>query len=79
MKQHLGRRTVTIAGALLLATAPTALAAEEAEADAATPALDHPLLGEPAPAFSLPTLDGETFDLADQEGSYLVIHFGASW
>lgn len=79
MNEYLARRAATIAGALLLAAAPGALAADEVKTEAEAPALDHPMLGEPAPTFSLPTLDGETFALADQKGSYLVIHFGASW
>jgi len=42
-------------------------------------ALDHPRLGESAPGFRLAGLAGETLDLAGFAGSYLVVHFGASW
>lgn len=61
--------------ATLLAVLSTAPAAEATEA----PPPDHPMLGEAAPAFSLPTLDGKTVELADFEGKFLVFHFGAGW
>lgn len=39
-----------------------------------------PLIGEQAPEFSLPTLDGSsTVDLAQLEGEVVVINFFASW
>ena len=40
---------------------------------------DHPLHGEPAPAFELPSVGGPPVRLADFAGSYLVVHFGTSW
>ena len=46
---------------------------------AGTVALDHPMLGEPAPAFDLPTTDGSTLSLADLSGKIVVLHFGAGW
>lgn len=39
----------------------------------------QPMLGEPAPAFSLKAVTGETVSLADLKGSVVVIHFGTSW
>ena len=36
-------------------------------------------VGEAAPGFRLPDLDGNVVDLEDFRGRYLVIHFGASW
>jgi len=38
-----------------------------------------PLVGKPAPAFGLPTLDGGHVDLADQRGRIVVLHFGTGW
>ncbi|MGH8944865.1 MAG: TlpA family protein disulfide reductase [Acidimicrobiia bacterium] len=39
-----------------------------------------PLIGEPAPGFSLPTLDGKsTISLTDLEGEVVVVNFFASW
>ena len=45
------------------------------------PALvDSPLLGRPAPEFSLPTLDGSyRVALSDLEGEIVVVNFFASW
>ena len=37
------------------------------------------LIGSPAPDFELPLLDGTTFRLSDQRGSWLVINFWATW
>ena len=39
----------------------------------------QPLLGEPAPAFELPSLDGKTLSLAGLRGKFVVLHFAASW
>lgn len=36
-------------------------------------------IGETAPPFSLETLDGETFDLADQAGKVVLVNFWATW
>ena len=37
------------------------------------------LVGQPAPALSLPDLDGKTQSLADQKGSVVVLDFWATW
>jgi cytochrome c biogenesis protein CcmG/thiol:disulfide interchange protein DsbE len=37
------------------------------------------IIGEQAPAFSGETLSGETFDLDDQRGRWVVVNFFASW
>lgn len=42
-------------------------------------AMEHPMIGEEAPAFELPTLDGETLSSSDLRGGYVVLHFGAGW
>jgi cytochrome c biogenesis protein CcmG/thiol:disulfide interchange protein DsbE len=38
-----------------------------------------PLIGKPAPAFSLPTLDGRTITNADLKGKPYIVNFWASW
>lgn len=44
----------------------------------ATP-IDDPIVGRPAPAFDLPTLDGGRLSLASLRGSPVVVNFWASW
>jgi peroxiredoxin len=39
----------------------------------------HPLIGRPAPAFSLKTLDGRTVSLADYRGRPVIVNFWASY
>lgn len=39
----------------------------------------QPMVGQQAPAFSLPTLEGKTLRLADLRGKIVVLHFGAGW
>jgi cytochrome c biogenesis protein CcmG, thiol:disulfide interchange protein DsbE len=41
--------------------------------------VQSPLLGEPAPSFELPLLDGGTIDSADLQGQAYVVNFWASW
>jgi len=40
---------------------------------------EHPFIGERAPDFQLPTAAGDTVRLGDLKGSYVVIHFAATW
>lgn len=40
---------------------------------------ETPLLGQPAPGFDLPGLDGERVRLADYPGHVIVVNFWASW
>ena len=42
-------------------------------------AVDTPIVGRPAPAFDLETLDGGRLSLADLRGSPVVVNFWASW
>lgn len=37
------------------------------------------LIGFPAPAIAGETIDGETFDLSDRRGEYVVVNFFATW
>jgi len=37
------------------------------------------LVGKPAPAFAMETLDGKTFDISSQTGNVVVIDFWATW
>lgn len=62
------RRNLT--GALLL----LALAWLPAQGGAA-----EPVVGNPAPPFELPDLDGELVSLADNAGKLVVLHFGTGW
>lgn len=40
---------------------------------------EQPMIGETAPAFSLPGLDGKTYTLDEMRGKFVVIHFAATW
>lgn len=41
--------------------------------------IDTPIVGQPAPAFDLETLDGARLSLAELRGSAVVLNFWASW
>lgn len=41
--------------------------------------IPSPLLGHPAPAFTLPLFDGTTLRLADLRGRVVLVNFWASW
>ena len=65
-----------------LAYAPDPNVLSESNADAADssmPGMTSPLVGKPAPEFTLPTLDGERFRLADHRGEVIVLDFFATW
>lgn len=40
---------------------------------------EQPMLGLPAPAFTLKSLDGSTYSLDQFKGKYLVLHFATTW
>ena len=42
-------------------------------------ATDHPMKGQPAPAFALQSLSGEQVRSDDFRGKFIVLHFGAGW
>lgn len=56
-----------------------ALSAAFLLASAALAQMKQPWIGNPAPPFSLPTLDGKTLSLSDLKGKLVVLHFGAGW
>lgn len=46
---------------------------------AALSEMKQPWIGEPAPPFSLSTLDGKKLSLSDLKSKLVVLHFGAGW
>jgi peroxiredoxin len=40
---------------------------------------EQPMIGQPAPSFKLPGLDGKTYSLDQFRGKYVVIHFATTW
>ncbi len=40
---------------------------------------NQPWIGNPAPSFSLSTLDGKKLSLSDLKGKLVVLHFGTGW
>ncbi|HEV3086854.1 MAG TPA: redoxin domain-containing protein [Candidatus Elarobacter sp.] len=59
-----------LASALVFGSVPLAAAAEQ---------LPGPVVGRPAPAFTLTTVDGKTVRLSDYRGKTLVINVWGSW
>jgi cytochrome oxidase Cu insertion factor (SCO1/SenC/PrrC family) len=71
------RRGVLLAGALAVAAAALPAAAAEPDwASLGAVAYDPP---RPAPAFSLPDLDGRQVTLADLRGTVTLVFFWAPW
>jgi cytochrome c biogenesis protein CcmG, thiol:disulfide interchange protein DsbE len=65
---------------VLLIAGPVWLWATRIPLDAQPAALNaEPALGHPAPEFTLTTLDGQTWQLAAQRGTPVVINFWATW
>jgi len=42
-------------------------------------AMDHPMIGQEAPSFTLTTLAGDNVSSSDLRGKSVVLHFGAGW
>ena len=40
---------------------------------------EQPMIGQPAPSFKLPGLDGKMYSLEQFRGKYVVIHIAATW
>ena len=72
------RRRLIVA-AWLLAGVAAALALLTINIAGPSTAVDTPIVGRPAPAFDLETLDGGRLSLADLRGSPVVVNFWASW
>ncbi len=60
---------------------PFVIAAAVAGAAAGGPLAEmkQPMLGEPAPAFRLQSLEGRGVALQDFKGKFVVLHFGTGW
>ncbi len=41
--------------------------------------MKQPWVGEPAPQFNLPTIEGKSVSLTELRGKIVVLHFGAGW
>jgi peroxiredoxin len=77
-------------GRVALASLLTACASAQAQPElpiwdrpglggAVRPEMGSPRPGEPAPALELPDLQGKTVSLASMRGSWVVLHFTATW
>lgn len=85
------KQLTSIMGAILLATmmAAVAMAADEATpapadsaAKPADPTVEESTLtkpGQAAPVFTVPTLDGKQFALADHKGQVVLVNWFATW
>jgi cytochrome oxidase Cu insertion factor (SCO1/SenC/PrrC family) len=63
----------SLAMMLIVGSARMAWAEEESLVDS------QPMIGVAAPGFNLSMVGGDSLSLADLEGKFVVIHFGASW
>lgn len=73
-----GPRRVVLAASLLAGVAAFVVFLTVSLGQPAGP-VDTPIVGQPAPAFDLRTLDGGRLSLADLRGSAVVLNFWASW
>jgi peroxiredoxin len=64
------KRLLTFISIAIMAGGPAALYAQQNE---------QPMIGQPAPLFELKSTDGKTWSLEQLKGSYVVIHFAATW
>ena len=72
------RRRLVVLGAAVLAIVVVVVALTVNVATPTAP-VTTPIVGRPAPAFDLETLDGQRIALADLRGSAVVLNFWASW
>ena len=80
-ERQTGRRSRRrlIVAAWLLAGVAAALTLLTINIAGPSTAVDTPIVGRPAPAFDLETLDGGRLSVADLRGSPVVVNFWASW
>src|SRR5664279_5383483 len=70
---------VALAGALVVGGATINIARAPGPTASVIIVGRNPLVGQPAPAFSLQTVDGQTISLADLHGRPVIVNFWASW
>ena len=70
---------VVFAGALVVGAATINIARAPGPTASVIVVGRNPLVGQPAPAFSLQTVDGQTVSLADLRGRPVIVNFWASW
>ena len=77
----MSRRLLFLLAALLTLAPACAQEAETPEATPETVETETPPASElgPAPAFTLPTLDGDSLSLADFRGQVVLVNFWATW
>ena len=75
--QHPRRRLIVTAWSMAGVAAVVALLTVNVARP--TGPVDTPIVGRPAPAFDLETLDGRRLTLAELRGSPIVLNFWASW
>lgn len=71
---HLARWISLVVGAVLLAFIVFLFTRDTGER-----ALDSPIVGELVPPVAGPTLAGDTYDIDDHRGKWVVVNFFASW
>lgn len=73
-------RWITLAIAVPLIAVVIVLAtSDSASIRSATEAANSPLLGRAAPDTAGPTIDGDTFELTDHRGRWVLVNFFATW
>lgn len=76
------KQRISIIGAILLTTMMAAAAMAADEAKPAEPTVEESTLtkpGQAAPVFTVPTLDGKQFALADHKGQVVLVNWFATW
>lgn len=78
VRERQGPRRLVLAAALVAGVAAIVAFLTVSVGRPAGP-VDTPIVGRPAPAFDLQTLDGQRVSLANLRGSPIVLNFWASW
>jgi cytochrome c biogenesis protein CcmG/thiol:disulfide interchange protein DsbE len=74
-----GRRTGLIVSAIVAVVAIAFVALLATRDPATDREAESPIVGRVAPALAGSTLDGETFDIDDQQGRWVVVNVFATW